>query len=163
MLILRAAEFAAHRHRDQRRKGGIGRPYIGHCIEVAGMIAAAVDNPGPSVIAAAILHDTVEDTETTIDEIRQEFGEEIADIVAEVTDPKGVTSAERRQRQVDKGPHYSEAAKLIKLADKISNVREIGADPPAKWSVERQQAYFAWARQVVNGIGNINTSLEVLF
>jgi guanosine-3',5'-bis(diphosphate) 3'-pyrophosphohydrolase len=162
-LILRAAEFAAERHRDQRRKGAIGRPYIGHCIEVAQMIASAAQDTPSAVIAAALLHDTVEDTPTTIDEIRNEFGDQVASIVAEVTDAKGVTRETRRQHQVDNGPRYSPAAKLIKLADKISNVREIGEDPPAHWTVERQLGYFAWARQVVDALGRVNPALETCF
>ena len=141
----------------------MGRPYIGHCIEVAQMIASAEVNAPGVTLAAALLHDTVEDTDTTLDEIEREFGQEVANLVDEVTDPKGITSEVRRQRQVDKGPHYSHGAKLIKLADKISNVREIGGDPPAHWTVERQMEYFAWARRVVSAIGRVNPVLEDRF
>lgn len=162
-LILRAAEFAAARHSTQRRKGKSERPYIGHCIEVASLIAEVGKVDDASVIAAALLHDTVEDTGTTREEIRREFGSVIDDLVAEVTDDKGVEKQERKDLQVKHAPHLSPGAKVIKLADKISNVQEIGVDPPVTWDVERRRKYFAWARDVVEAIGRINPELEARF
>lgn len=130
-LVLRAAEFAADKHRKQRRKGRKKRPYIGHCIEVAALIANVGKVEDPSILAAAMLHDTVEDTKTTHEEIVVEaFGVEIDALVAEVTDDKTLEKKRRKELQFEHAPHISDGAKLIKLADKISNVREIGADPP---------------------------------
>ncbi|HEU4878887.1 MAG TPA: HD domain-containing protein, partial [Gemmatimonadaceae bacterium] len=150
---MKAAEFAAHRHREQRRKGKSRRPYIGHCIEVASMVANIGRCDDHEVLAAALLHDTVEDTETTREEIREGFGEKVDEIVAEVTDDKSLKKKERKEKQVEHAPHLSEHAKLIKIADKISNVREIAYDPPKKWSVARRSQYFDWAERVVNAMG----------
>jgi guanosine-3',5'-bis(diphosphate) 3'-pyrophosphohydrolase len=112
------------------------------------------------VLAAAILHDTVEDTDTTRAELLTEFGPMVDSLVAEVTDDKRLTSAERKQRQIDSAPGKSHGAKLIKIADKISNVREIGNDPPVDWSVERRRDYFTWAEKVVAALGSPNAQLE---
>lgn len=115
------------------------------------------------ILAAAILHDTVEDTKTTHDELVGEFGVTIADLVAEVTDDKRLDKKERKRLQVKNAQHKSPGAKLIKLADKISNVREIGHDPPAKWDVKRRREYFSWAKRVVDALGRANTALERTF
>jgi len=162
-LVLRAAEFAAHKHRGQRRKGYNERPYVGHCIEVAALIANVGRVDDANVLAAALLHDTVEDTDTTRDELVQEFGAEIDSHVAEVTDDKSLDSDVRKELQVTHAPHLSRGAKLIKLGDKISNVREIGEDPPKQWSEERRRKYFDWAKRVVDAIGPVNPELEEYF
>ncbi|MBA3343437.1 MAG: HD domain-containing protein [Gemmatimonadaceae bacterium] len=162
-LILRAAEFAAHRHRKQRRKGRSKRPYIGHCIEVARLVAEVGGVVDANVLAAALLHDTVEDTKTSRDEIRQEFGAAVDELVQEVTDDKSLDKEERKELQVTHAPHLSPGAKVIKLADKISNVQEIGTDVPKGWDVERREKYFVWAKRVVDAIGPINPELEQRF
>lgn len=128
-LVLKAAEFAADKHRKQKRKGS-QRPYIGHCIEVARLIAEVGKVDDANVLAAALLHDTVEDTDTSRAELRSEFGAVIDDLVAEVTDDKSLESAARKAAQIAHAPHLTDGAKVIKLADKTCNVREIGIDPP---------------------------------
>jgi guanosine-3',5'-bis(diphosphate) 3'-pyrophosphohydrolase len=162
-LIMKAAVFAAHKHRNQKRKGKSQRPYIGHCLEVAEMISRIGGVDDPNVLAAAILHDTDEDTDTTCEELLAEFGPVIDSLVAEVTDDKTLDSAVRKQRQIDSAPHKSAGAKLIKLADKISNVREIASDPPVSWTESRRQDYFRWAEAVVTGLGASNAALEKEF
>ena len=162
-LVLRAAEYAAHKHRRQRRKGSTKRPYIGHCIEVARLIAQVAKVNDGNILAAAILHDTVEDTRTTPEDIRNEFGRPVEDLVREVTDNKMLDRKERKEMQVQKAPTLSPGAKLIKLADKISNVREIGSDPPEKWDDERRHEYFEWAKRVVAAMGEVNPELEAHF
>ena len=162
-LILRAAEFAAHKHRDQRRKGKLERPYIGHCLEVAALLANVGRVTDDNVLVAALLHDTVEDTDTTRDEIAATFGLSIADLVMEVTDDKSLPKEQRKALQVQHAPTYSPGAKLIKVADNISNVREIGEDPPKKWKKKRRREYFDWAEDVVDGMGDVNAELEELF
>lgn len=162
-IVLSAAEFAAAKHRDQRRKGKSARPYIGHCIEVARIIADVGNVDDPEILAAALLHDTVEDTETVPEEIRAQFGRNIESLVAEVTDDKKLLDTERKRLQVVNAPHKSSGAKLIKLADKTSNVREIGADPPTSWDVDRRLKYFAWAEEVVNALGEVNSAMEKRF
>ena len=162
-LILRATEFAAHKHRDQRRKGEIQRPYVGHCIEVASLLANVGRVVDDNILVAALLHDTVEDTDTTRDEIGSRFGLTIADLVMEVTDDKSLPKQQRKDLQVQHAPTYSPAAKLIKIADKISNVREIAEDPPKKWKKKRRREYFDWAEAVIDGMGSVNPDLEELF
>jgi GTP diphosphokinase / guanosine-3',5'-bis(diphosphate) 3'-diphosphatase len=161
-LVLRAVAFAAHKHRDQRRKNQEASPYINHPIELATVLwAEGVHDP--VVVAAALLHDTLEDTETTWQELRGEFGEEIADIVGEVTDTKWIKKEARKRLQVARAKHASEAARLVKLADKICNLRDVAAHPPAGWPLERRRQYFDWAKEVVDRLRGTHAALEEKF
>jgi len=163
-LILRAAAFAAEKHRDQRRKGAEASPYINHPIAVARLLANEGGIGDGAVLAAALLHDTIEDTDTSAAELAKQFGEDIAHIVVEVTDDKARSRAERKQQQIERAAHISDRAKLVKLADKICNLRDMRSSPPAGWSPERRREYFDWAKQVVDGLRNgVNPSLEALF
>jgi guanosine-3',5'-bis(diphosphate) 3'-pyrophosphohydrolase len=127
------------------------------------MIAEVAKSDDSTILAAAILHDTLEDTETTRAEIAEVFGERVADFVAQVTDDKSLPKKERKKLQVQHAGHLSPGAKLIKLADKISNVREIGEDPPEDWGRKRREKYFKWAEEVVEALGSVNRDLEKLF
>jgi len=162
-LILSAAAFAAERHRDQRRKDAGASPYINHPLALAAILAAEGAVADPVVIAAALLHDTVEDTETTLAEIEARFGEEVAGIVAEVTDDKALSKAVRKELQVSKAAHKSPGAKLVKLADKIANLRDLAASPPADWPAERRAEYVRWSARVVAGLRGSNAALEAAF
>jgi guanosine-3',5'-bis(diphosphate) 3'-pyrophosphohydrolase len=162
-LVLRAAAFAADKHRRQRRKDAEASPYINHPLALATMLANEGGVTDPKVLAAALLHDTVEDTETTPEELQREFGADIAGIVAEVTDDKSLAKDERKRLQVVKAGSKSGSAKLVKLADKISNLRDIASTPPADWSIDRRQAYFDWARDVVTGLRGVSPALEAAF
>ena len=162
-LILRAVAFAAHKHRDQRRKDKDASPYINHPIQLATVLWEEGGVRDPEVIAAALLHDTLEDTETTWQELRGVFGEEIADVVLEVTDTKWIKKALRKRLQVARAAHSSDNAKLVKLADKICNLRDIGAHPPAGWSLQRKQQYFDWAKEVVDQLRGTHPELERRF
>jgi len=134
-LILKALEFAAVKHRDQRRKDKDASPYINHPIALANVLWQEGGVTDPLVIAAALLHDTVEDTETTWQELRGEFGDEVAEVVLEVTDVKWLRKNVRKRLQVAKARHASERARLVKLADKICNLRDVAAHPPEGWSL----------------------------
>lgn len=161
--LLAAIAFAAHKHRDQRRKDAAASPYINHPISLANVLANEGGVDDERVLIAAILHDTIEDTETSEQELVREFGQEIASIVMEVTDDKSLPKAERKQLQIDHAASISRRAKLVKLADKISNLRDIAHSPPAGWSIDRKQQYFDWARAVVNGLRGVHPSLEHVF
>ena len=161
--VLRAAAFAAAKHRMQRRKDAEASPYINHPLSLAHILAGEGGVTDKLVLAAALLHDTVEDTNTTFDELQREFGAEVAATVAEVTDDKSLPKEERKLLQVTNAASKSDAAKLVKLADKISNLRDIASTPPVDWSVERRQAYFSWAHQVVAGLRGVNPALEAAF
>ena len=161
--ILAAIAFAADKHRNQRRKDAAGSPYINHPIALANVLANEAGIDDERVLIAAILHDTVEDTETTAQELVRHFGQEIADIVLEVTDDKSLLKAERKQQQIDHAPTISRRAKLVKLADKICNLRDIASSPPAGWSLRRKQDYFDWAKAVIDGLRGVHPSLEFLF
>src|SRR5687768_7794747 len=141
-LIMDAASFAADRHRGQRRKDAEASPYINHPLALARILANEGGVTDTAVLVAALLHDTVEDTETTIEEIEARFGPEVAGIVAEVTDDKSLEPAERKRLQVVKAASKSDGAKLVKLADKTCNLRDLGATPPVEWSPERRRQYF---------------------
>lgn len=161
-LILRAAAFAANKHRNQRRKDTEASPYINHPIAAAHVLAkTGIDDP--VVLCAALLHDTLEDTETTPEELEAEFGLEIASVVAEVTDDKSLPKAERKRLQIEHAANLSRRAKLVKLADKICNLRDIVESPPADWSTERKREYFDWARAVVDQITGTHEQLEDAF
>ena len=162
-LILRAAQFAAHKHRDQRRKGASASPYINHPIALADVLRNEGGVADPVVIAASLLHDTIEDTETSYEELRGQFGEKIADVVAEVTDTKWLDKKTRKRLQISKAASASTAAKLVKLDDKICNLRDIVTDPPRDWSLERRRDYFDWAKAVIDRIRGTNLRLERRF
>ena len=162
--LLQALKFAAEKHRDQRRKGAHQPPYINHPIEVCEQLVRVGKVTDLNILLAAVLHDTVEDTETKPEEIEALFGKRVREIVAEVTDDKSLPKAERKQKQVEHAPHLSTEAKQVKLSDKISNIREIAADPPDGWSRERKLEYLAWGERVVNaGLRGVNADLEKLF
>jgi GTP diphosphokinase / guanosine-3',5'-bis(diphosphate) 3'-diphosphatase len=161
--ILAATRFAAEKHAQQKRKGENGEPYFNHLVEVAELIAASNPNVDVELVMAAFLHDTVEDTGVTLQELEQRFGKDVADLVAEVTDDKSLPKETRKQLQVEHTPEKSPRAQTLKLADKISNLRAIISSPPVGWSRERKQQYFEWARQVVAGIASPNQFLKSEF
>ena len=161
--VLTAAQFAAEKHAAQRRKGAAAEPYVNHLIEVANLVARALTEPDPNLIAAALLHDVVEDTGVTADELLERFGRDVTDLVLEVTDDKSLPKEERKRLQVVNAPKKSVRAQAIKLADKISNLRSLLASPPASWSVERKREYFLWAGQVVAGLTAPNPILKEEF
>ena len=159
---MRAAAFAADRHRDQRRKGADASPYINHPLALASLLSQC-GVCDPIVLVAALLHDTVEDTATALAEIEQTFGRDVAQIVAEVTDDKSLPKADRKRLQIEHAPHLSDRAKLVKLADKVCNLRDMDRSPPVGWSVERRREYFDWAKQVVDQMRGTHAGLEQLF
>jgi guanosine-3',5'-bis(diphosphate) 3'-pyrophosphohydrolase len=152
LLLLRAAAFAADKHRNQRRKDHARTPYINHPIAVARVLAEEGGVKDPEILAAAILHDTLEDTATTLKELQREFGARIADLVAEVSDDKSLPKSRRKQLQIDHAPKKSKGAALIKVADKICNLRDLKSSPPKHWTVERRQSYPQWAKEVVTAL-----------
>jgi GTP diphosphokinase / guanosine-3',5'-bis(diphosphate) 3'-diphosphatase len=162
-LLLRAIAFAADKHRMQRRKDIEASPYINHPIALADVLANEANVVDVNVLAAAILHDTVEDTETTLEELAACFGAKIAGIVAEVTDDKRLPKAERKRLQVEHAHAASPEAQLVKLADKICNLRDVEARPPANWSLERKREYFDWGKAVVDGMRTRHAGLSALF
>jgi (p)ppGpp synthase/HD superfamily hydrolase len=162
-LLLQAVDFAAHKHRDQRRKDKDASPYINHPIEVAGVLANAGGVTVLSTLAAAVLHDTVEDTNTTFSELEKIFGREVRLLVEEMTDDKKLPKDERKRLQIAHAPGLSEAAKQIKIADKICNILDIVNSPPANWPPKRKEEYLEWAEKVVEGCRGFNPDLEGYF
>ncbi len=161
--VFQALAFAAHKHRDQRRKDADASPYINHPIALADILVNMGGITDHVVLCAAILHDTIEDTKTTHAELVRAFGRAIADVVQDVTDDKSLDKAVRKQLQIEHAAHASPRARLVKLADKTCNLRDLAATPPADWSAERRQAYVDWAKQVVAGLRGSNAALEDAF
>ena len=162
-LLFRALAFAAHKHRDQRRKDAEASPYINHPIALAEVLAGEGGIADAGVLAAALLHDTIEDTATTLAELRAQFGERIAAMVEEVTDDQDLPKADRKRLQIEHAAGISPGAKLVKLADKICNLRDVAGHPPAKWDLGRRREYFEWARQVIDGLRGVHPRLEAAF
>jgi guanosine-3',5'-bis(diphosphate) 3'-pyrophosphohydrolase len=162
-LLFRALAFAAHKHRDQRRKDAEASPYINHPIALAEVLAGEGGVADVEVLAAALLHDTIEDTDTTRAELEREFGARIAATVAEVTDDKSLPKADRKRLQIEHAAGLSRGAKLVKLADKICNLRDVADRPPAQWDLARRQEYFEWARRVIDGLRGAHPGLEAAF
>jgi guanosine-3',5'-bis(diphosphate) 3'-pyrophosphohydrolase len=162
-LVIRALYFAAEKHVHQRRKGEDRIPYINHPIAVAEILWRVGEVRDPAVLAGALLHDTIEDTDTRPEEIEAEFGTEILALVLEMTDNKSLPKSERKQMQIDHAPTLSPNARLIKLADKTHNIQSLTDSPPEGWSDEWKRNYLAWARSVVEQIRGANPALEAYF
>lgn len=160
LRLLSATRFAAEKHGDQRRKGSSALPYINHPIEVAEHLARAGQVTDENILIAALLHDTIEDTETSPEEIEQEFGPTVLALVLECSDDKSLEKAERKRLQILKASSKSDGAKQIKLADKTCNLRSILHDPPSDWSPTRKLKYFQWAEEVIAGLRGVNSQLE---
>lgn len=161
--LLEAASFAAQKHRDGRRKGSDAEPYINHPLEVANLLANVGGVSDVDILLAAVLHDTIEDTETTREELEDRFGKRVSEFVLEVTDDKNLPKQERKRLQIEHAPHLSAEAKQIKLADKISNIRDITNNPPHEWSLQRRREYIEWGESVATGLRGVNRPLENLF
>lgn len=161
-VILQAAVFAAEKHRDQRRKDACKSPYIQHPLNVAKLLTDAGIGD-VNLLVAAILHDTVEDTQTSFEEIADRFGQEAADLVAEVTDDKSLPRETRKELQISSAPHKSASARMLKIADKISNLRDIDGAAPVTWDLETKQTYLDWAEKVVAGCRGVNQTLDDWF
>lgn len=158
--LLKAIHFAAGKHRNQRRKDIEASPYINHPIELAELLTRVGGVTDLVTLQAAILHDTVEDTETSFEELEGHFGAEVREVVANVTDDKKLPKEERKRLQIEHAPHLPERAKQVKIADKISNVLGVTEAPPADWSLARRADYLDWTEKVVNGCRGSNPDLE---
>jgi (p)ppGpp synthase/HD superfamily hydrolase len=163
VLLSQATDFAARRHIAQRRKGESAEPYINHLTEVAAMLAEATGGDDPVLVMGGLLHDTLEDTETTYEELSEGFGADVAALVAEVTDDKSLRKEERKRLQIEKTPGKSRRAKLLKLADKTSNLRSLMSSPPRGWTDERLREYVVWAEAVARSCRGLNQELEAGF
>lgn len=161
--LLHAALFAAEKHRHQRRKDAAASPYINHPLAVANILANEGGIDDPVTLIAALLHDTIEDTATTAAELEAEFGPATAAVVLEVSDDTSLPSRERKRLQIEHAKTASPRAKLVKLADKIANLRDLSNCPPADWSVARKRDYFDWAKAVADGLRGCNPALEAAF
>jgi GTP diphosphokinase / guanosine-3',5'-bis(diphosphate) 3'-diphosphatase len=163
LAVLRAADAAARWHAHQRRKGAAKEPYINHLLEVASLVAEATLGDDPDLVVAALLHDAIEDQQVPSEMIAREFGSKVAAIVDEVTDDKSLEKAERKRLQVETASKKSTQAKLIKLADKTSNLRAITFSPSPEWSVRRRLDYINWAKTVVAALRGTSSWLEQQF
>jgi len=161
--LLKALKFAAQKHCGQRRKGSDASPYINHLIDVTEVLASVGGVTDLATLQAAVLHDTLEDTRTSPEELEALFGVEVRQLVEEMTDDKTLPKAERKRLQTERAPHLSNRAKQIKIADKISNVRDVTHIPPEDWSLERRREYLDWTESVVAGCRGCNPMLERLY
>jgi guanosine-3',5'-bis(diphosphate) 3'-pyrophosphohydrolase len=161
--FVRALAFASRKHSQQKRKDADASPYINHPIALVSILAVEAGINDRDILCAALLHDTIEDTDTTVEELVEAFGGPVASLVQEVTDDKRLPKAERKLRQVEHAAHLSPKARVVKLADRIANLRDVADSPPVKWSLARRQEYFDWAKQVVDHIPEPPADLLSLF
>jgi len=161
--LMAATMFAAEKHRGQKRKDARGTPYINHPIMVVNLMANVGKITDIEALQASMLHDTVEDTDATAEEIEQRFGYAVCSLVMEVTDDKSLPKTERKRLQIEHAPHLSPRAKVIKLADKIANITDMIESPPADWPPERRQQYLRWSNEVVAGCRSSHSALELLY
>jgi len=169
--LIAALDYAAHQHRDQRRKGAEAAPYINHPIALLRILSVEAGIHDADVLAAAVLHDVIEDCSGSQqefiaqrrDEIGTQFGQLVLELVEAVTDDKSLPKQERKQAQVEHAAQLPREARLVKLADKIANVRDIASSPPQGWEPERIVAYFDWAQAVVGAMRGTHAKLEALF
>lgn len=161
-FLLRAIKFAADKHRFQKRKDK-ATPYINHPVEVMETLAGVGKVEDVEILAAAVLHDSIEDTETTVDELRTIFGDRVTFLVQEVSDDKSLPKAERKKLQEEHAPRLSAGAKQIKIADKVSNMRDMSDSPPPDWNWQRRSEYVEWCRRVFQGLKGVNSDLDVFF
>lgn len=161
--ITRALDYAAKKHVGQRRKGDAKEPYINHLAEVAHLLAEATHGEDTNLVIAGLLHDCIEDQGVTHEELVMLFGADVADIVLEVTDDKSLLKVERKRLQVAHAPQASARARMLKIADKTSNLRAMVVSPPSGWDEQRKREYFAWAQAVVAGCRGVNAVLEAKF
>lgn len=159
-VLMEAMCFSSEKHKEQRRKNPKQHPYINHPIRVARLLAVDAGIKDISVIIGALLHDTVEDTETTLEEIEALFGPDVAKIVKEVSDDKTLPKETRKQLQIEHAPFVSSHAKLVKLADKLDNLTDLLAITPTGWQPERVLQYFSWSEKVIAGLRGTNAPLE---
>ncbi|GAA6059878.1 hypothetical protein JCM10212_007083 [Sporobolomyces blumeae] len=163
--LLRVAHFAAVAHASQRRKSPLAPAYIQHPLDVARRIASPpsslAGNAPLSVLMAAMTHDVLEDTDVSEEELRNEVGDEVTDIVLECSDDKNLGKMARKQAQIDQAASKSDFAKHVKLADKLSNLTDLISESgrPAGWSVSRVQEYFVWAKKVTDQCVSVNPGL----
>jgi guanosine-3',5'-bis(diphosphate) 3'-pyrophosphohydrolase len=162
-LLIDALAFAALKHRDQRRKDPEASPYINHPIALARVLSVEAGLDDAELLAAAILHDTLEDTQTRFEELHERFGHSIATVVREVSDDKSLPKAERKRLQIEHAAHLSRLARLVKLADKICNIRDVASNPPRNWPLQRRREYFDWAKAVIDRLRGTSKRLEELF
>jgi hypothetical protein len=163
VTVLMAADAAAKWHVHQRRKGAAQEPYVNHLLEVASLVAQSTHGDDLGLVIAALLHDAVEDQEVPIELIETRWGKDVADLVREVTDDKTLPKEGRKRLQIRDAPHKSTRAKLLKLADKTSNLRAVAVSSPSDWSVSRRLEYVAWAQAVAKGLRGTDAWLEGQF
>lgn len=163
LRLARAYDYACRKHVDQRRKGASAEPYVNHLAEVAGMVAQATGGADANLVIAALLHDVVEDQGVRREEVAAEFGEDVAALVMEVTDDKSLPKDERKRLQIEHAAHISARARLLKIADKTSNLRALQLSPPPHWPHSRKLRYFAWAKAVVEQARGVNAWIDAQF
>ncbi|MFG1350481.1 HD domain-containing protein [Xanthobacter autotrophicus] len=161
--LTRALAFAAEAHANQRRKGAAQEPYINHLIEVLDLVARATEGDDTDLLIAATLHDVVEDTSLSAAEVAAAFGERVASIVVENSDDMSLPKDERRRHRITTMADKSQAARIVKMADVISNLRAIVVSPPAGWSADRKLGYLEGCRQLIDAGRGANATLEALF
>jgi guanosine-3',5'-bis(diphosphate) 3'-pyrophosphohydrolase len=163
VLLVRAMDFAAKKHRAQRNADAGSSPYINRPIAMAQLLAAEGGVSDTHVLCAALLHDTLEDTQTSAAELEREFGLIISGVVMELTDDTRASKAQRKRRQIERAEHISRRSKVLNLADKIDNLRNFSVDPPPDWPLEVQQEYFDWTKAVIDRQRGVNARLEAIF
>jgi GTP diphosphokinase / guanosine-3',5'-bis(diphosphate) 3'-diphosphatase len=162
-LVLNVAAYAGTAHSKQRRKDENGAPYINHPLAVARVLAHEVGVTDAITLCAALLHDTIEDTAVTYNDLVARFGADIADVVREVSDDKTLSKAARKLARIESASHLSDRARLVVVADKVCNIRDLMACPIVGWGETQIHQYVEWAGKVCAGARGVNAALDALF
>ena len=162
-LVLKAAFFSGEKHKKQRRRDADETPYINHPLEVAYILLEEGGITDAPTLAAALLHDTLEDTDTTREELAMIFGHEISNLVVELTDLDSVLPDQKKQRELERAYNLSDKAKRVKIADKTANIRDLATMPPKNWDIKRQIEYFNFAKKIAEATASASPELEKVF
>ncbi|HEC60508.1 hypothetical protein LCGC14_0950780 [marine sediment metagenome] len=155
--LIEAFLFAAQAHKEQRRKGNGGAPYINHLIEVVSLLSSTAKVDDTDILIAAALHDILEDTPITVTEITKRYGSNVLSYVQAVSDDKALTLIERRAKQLKSMNESSDPIKYIKLADHCSNIASL----PPTWDKQRLKEYIGWSQSVAEKCFDVSEPLAV--
>jgi len=158
--VLGAAIFATEKHKSQVRSNEKKTPYIIHPIEVADLVMKIGHVYDKDVLITALLHDVMDDTQTTYEQITSLYGTKVSSYLEEMTSKQGLSLKEQKKQQIMQAFRQNPSVAIIKLSDKLSNLKTLATSPPPSWSRDRIDQYFQWAQTVIENLPESNQLLK---